>query len=141
MVQIFNKQFSSDLNTTRSAIETCLDEITQFGKIISENDFFDIKVILNELLVNAAKHGNKWNPESVVKVKGCFCRNKYVVIIVEDEGEGFNYTCCLTENMCEQTNFLKKECGRGLLIVKNLCSRIRFNKKGNQIRIIKCLTK
>jgi serine/threonine-protein kinase RsbW len=67
-------------------------------------------------------------------------RDSRIILAVEDQGSGFNYSCflddsCRNEDLYELNDI--KESGRGILIVKNLCDEIRFNKKGNRIIIVK----
>ena len=105
---------------------------------LREDVIFEIKVILNELLQNAIKHGNKEDSSKQVKVR-IGVDNSFVYFIVEDEGEGFDVKFCSHKhkeimNICDM-----EENGRGMLIVENLCDKVRYNTKGNKIVVLKNL--
>ncbi len=115
-----------------------LDYIT-IDHCVCEDVIFEIKVILNELIVNAVQHGNKCND----------CKNTYVTfkiidnylyVSVMDEGSGFNHTkTALINKDLECVNNLYCDHGRGLVIVRELCDKMKFNKCGNKVSIIKNL--
>ncbi|MDD4494186.1 MAG: ATP-binding protein [Eubacteriales bacterium] len=95
---------------------------------------FKIKVIINELLINAIVHGNKCQLDKSVGLTLFQTDNKYLGIMVEDEGGGFNHQC-LTENCNIECSCLDeaKETGRGMLIVKHLSEKLSYNEKGNKV--------
>lgn len=113
-------------------------------EFVKENTLFEIKVILNELLTNAVKHGSKSDCSRYVKVSARIMDNCLFLLEVEDDGEGCDYKSTLHEaqnQCCCENIFDIKETGRGLLLVKNLCDSIQFNMKGNRVTIEKELFK
>ena len=60
---------------------------------------FELKVILNELILNAIKHGNKNEFSKKVKISVSISKSGYVFFLIEDEGEGYDYKCKLMNNV------------------------------------------
>jgi len=109
---------------------------------IEECTLFELKVILNELILNAIKHGNKNDCSKYVKILAGLTKNDNAVVLVEDSGTGFDYNyilneiekCCELDDICNM-----KETGRGILIVKKLSNGMKYNYKGNRVIISKKL--
>lgn len=140
--QFFCKRISSNLENVGNAVKSVIDYLKSICGPLDECLLFEIKVILNELISNAIKHGNKEDDQKFVKISAQLKNYKDLFIIIEDSGEGYNYNDVLAMPACtgdtEDINDLK-ETGRGLLIVKNLCDEIKFNKKGNKVMIVKSI--
>lgn len=99
--------------------------MNQIQRYIKDEDLiFDIRLIIDELVVNGAKHGNKWNESKKVFLK-IYMEDQELNIQVEDEGEGLNYST-------DQYDCTKLKCsGRGLVIVEALADTIKYD--GNRI--------
>lgn len=124
-----------DVSDTVSLI---LDYIS-LGHCVCEDVIFEIKVILNELIVNAVQHGNNCNDSKHTYVTFKIIDN-YLYVSVMDEGSGFNHTkTALINKDLDCVNNLYCDHGRGLVIVRQLCDKIKFNKCGNKVAIIKNL--
>jgi len=109
---------------------------------INENVVFDIRVVLNELIVNAVTHGNKEDKDKCVKIKIGVTEDDHAIFVIEDEGEGFDFKSFIEKDFeIEDTvDFMQlKERGRGVLIVKKLCDKLKFNEKGNKAVVLKKL--
>ncbi|MCX7709835.1 MAG: ATP-binding protein [Clostridia bacterium] len=135
---------SSDVACICKTVKEVLGYLQDAYGDMEESAVFEIKVILNELLVNAVKHGNKGLIDKCVKVNVGITKNDEVFVIVEDEGEGFEYSrscpCERSQNAPEGIDILD-ETGRGIFIVKNLCERVKFNEKGNKVVVLKKISK
>lgn len=128
---------SNELMNIRSIVADIVRFITDNNRIVEDDILFEIKVILNELFQNALKHGNKGLAAKRISIKVWVTDRNSIVFVIEDEGEGFNYTC-LSRDGFEPADLCDlKESGRGMLIVKNLCDRLTFNKKGNKVVVLK----
>ena len=71
-------------------MKSAVSKVTEyFNSIISicDDELFNIKVILNELIINSIKHGN--NNQNITIVAG-ISKGCYVYIIIEDGGNGYN---------------------------------------------------
>ncbi len=123
-------------NSTEKIYETIEGILSHLSeRRIATDLFYDIKLVLSELFVNAFIHGNKQDPSKKITVQYSIEGQK-LILMIEDEGSGFDY-----KNMRDPVsdeNVIKMS-GRGLFLVKHLSDRINFNEKGNVITIEKNL--
>ena len=139
------KSYKNKIPSDIKAVCVTINEIIEFFQSnlgpISEYNLFELKVILNELIINAVKHGNKCDPLKFVSIDAGICPQNYVYMVVEDQGEGYDYksmaSCENSDTYSEGCLFDLKETGRGILIVKSLCENVKFNEKGNKIVVFK----
>lgn len=115
------------------AIESILAQLKKHE--VPMESFFDVKLILSELFVNALNHGNRQDPEKNIAVHYAIEFNK-IVLTIEDEGDGFDYLNLGDPALDE--NILKPS-GRGLFLVKSLADFLEFKEKGNVITVEKSL--
>ncbi|NMW85339.1 ATP-binding protein [Peptoniphilus sp. AGMB00490] len=119
---------NSDLSLIKNFLDSAIMDLYPF--IEDQEKLFDIKVILNELVVNGAMHGNEEDLNKKVCLK-LLLDEKSLKIIVKDEGRGVDFDTSLYD--CT-----KKNCnGRGLLIVEALTDQLILNK--NEVIAIKNL--
>lgn len=121
----------SDAKSTVAAAEF-------FGNLARNNpacglDPFEVMMIIDEVVMNAIEHGNKFDPEKKVFLSYVFNDYKFELTI-RDEGEGFVVNNVFATH--EKLSLYDKR-GRGILIIKNLVDRIEYNKEGNEVRIVK----
>ncbi|WP_236911440.1 ATP-binding protein [Clostridium sp. Cult1] len=126
MAFIFKGSVRSDLNDIKVFIKKVLNKLEN---IVQDKDLmFDLKLILNELIINSVIHGNQ--------CKG----NKYVKLFLEvvgdtirieviDEGDGIDFDID-SYNPSEL-----KCCGRGLVIVDGLSDEVYID--NNRIVAVK----
>lgn len=132
----------SNVDCLCSAVKDIIAYLNDTYGTIDESVLFEVKVILNELILNAIKHGNKECCEKLVKISAGVTMDERAFIIIEDEGDGCLDLSGFNEDRCrdEPIDFFNlKETGRGIIIVNSLCDRVKFNKKGNKIVILKKL--
>lgn len=95
----------------------------------------EIRLGLQEALVNAAKHGNKLDPCKTVLVRFDYAKGCYRWTIA-DQGPGFcppqQTTRCLGTAPC-----VEQECGRGLHILYQIFDSVEWNATGNELRLSK----
>jgi len=142
-VKTYDSVINAGINNIGKEVGNVIEWIEDTLEFVKENTLFEIKVILNELLTNAVKHGSKSDRSRFVKVSARIKDNCLFLLEVEDDGEGCDYKSALLEaqNQCSCEDVLNmKETGRGLLLVKNLCDSMKFNVKGNRIIIEKELS-
>jgi len=118
-----------------------LEKVEKFiNEILKEYDldekyFNRIYVCVSEAVLNSIKHGNKNDKNKTVSI-GINCNMNEINVLVEDEGKGFNINKLKDPTLRRN---LKKESGRGIFIIKNLCDKLEYNEKGNRIQFkIKC---
>ena len=105
----------SDLNDTKIFIKNILEKVEEV--IADEDLMFDLKLILNELIINGVVHGNKSDREKCVDLYLEITSDK-LRIEVCDEGHGIKY-----EDTTYNPDELKN-CGRGLVLVYGLSDEV-----------------
>lgn len=100
----------STLKDIARHIEIELEEISK--EVKNEDLMFDLRIIMNELFINAVEHGNKWNDDKCI-IYSVDLRPNYIEVIIEDEGEGIG-------KLESYDSMSLKSSGRGLKIVKEL---------------------
>ncbi|MBF0287760.1 MAG: ATP-binding protein [SAR324 cluster bacterium] len=124
-----------------------------------ENDLFRIKLGLTELLINAVAHGNlemssmelkgteknfdRWDSELKKREKSPKYRDrrvyvslsysigKEIVLMIEDEGSGFDSSKSLGKSRDDEDMY--NAYGRGLKMVQATSDRMEYNNKGNRV--------
>jgi serine/threonine-protein kinase RsbW len=96
----------------------------------------ELRLGLQEALVNAAVHGNKLDPSKTIVVQFSITDGLYSWVI-SDEGSGFkvDYDC-----PAEPDELLppeESEKGRGLCLLHQIFDRVHWNQQGNQLRLCK----
>ena len=94
-----------------------------------EQDCFAIQLCLEEALVNAIRHGNGLDTSKCVRVT-CKLSSRRFYIKITDEGEGFN-----PEAVPDPTEdeYLDRDCGRGVHLMRNFMTEVRYNAAGNSV--------
>lgn len=107
------------------------------SNIDDESLLFDVRLCVEEALINAIKHGNKLNEKLLVAIDYAINGDK-LVIAIQDEGNGFDY-----KNLPDPTkqSNLYKDSGRGVFLIHKLMDEVVYNGKGNQIKLVKYLNK
>jgi len=96
----------------------------------------EVRLGLQEALVNAAKHGNRLDPNKTVLVRFSVISDQYWWVI-SDQGDGFKPSKdCLT-NLDESVSCCEKECGRGLYILHQVFDKVQWNRQGTELRLCK----
>lgn len=98
----------------------------------------DLRLGLQEALVNAAKHGNNLDPGKTVLVEFFVMDDQYWWIIA-DQGAGFSPTCSCVCNVDASQQSIDEvgECGRGLYILHQVFDQVHWNPQGTELRLCK----
>lgn len=109
----------SDLDIIKDFID---EKLKTLSKIIEDKDtLFDVKVILNELIVNGALHGNECMTSKCISLFIEISNNK-LTIEVKDEGKGIDFDL-------KSYNPMDMKCwGRGLVLVNGLSDEFYVDK-------------
>jgi len=136
-------RFQADISNLKRTINDVLAYFDGSYCKMNEVTRLELKVVLNELLINAVKHGGKNGKKSYVKVIAGMVTEDCAFLIVEDDGEGYD-TTLLNKNRSsvpENVNVDEvDETGRGIFIVRSLCEDFMVNEKGNKVVINKKLS-
>jgi serine/threonine-protein kinase RsbW len=99
----------------------------------------ELRLGLQEALVNAAKHGNNLDPGKRVVVRFSLIDTQYWWII-SDQGCGFSPSSAACDT--DPTQYLppdEAESGRGLSILHQIFDQVEWNRKGTELRLCKQL--
>jgi serine/threonine-protein kinase RsbW len=102
----------------------------------------ELRLGLQEALVNAAKHGNQLDPQKLISVRYAKA-NGYFWWIVSDQGEGFEPApTCLCPSSDSAMDSLSdcagvSECGRGLYILHQVFDQVRWSENGKEVHLAK----
>jgi len=130
MTYFYKGTVCSDLRTIKKFIEKIVKNLEVY---IDDGDvMFDIKLILNELIVNGALHGNHCIMSKCVSLTLEMLDDK-LRIEVEDEGNGINY------DICSYNPKDLKTCGRGLVLVSGLSDE--FHVENNKVVSVKHISR
>lgn len=105
-----------------SKLRSANQKITEILKIINRIDMdrdiiYDVKLILNELVINGIKHGNELDCNKTVHFEVNITDEK-IMISVSDEGKGIDFDC----EDCNPLQMITS--GRGLYIVDKLTEEL-----------------
>ncbi|NEO04194.1 MAG: anti-sigma regulatory factor [Moorea sp. SIO1F2] len=95
----------------------------------------ELRLGLQEALVNAAKHGNNLDPSKTVEVQFSVVNGEYWWVI-SDEGSGF------THGDDQETTDVSLPCdesesGRGMSLLHQIFDQVLWNNQGTEIRLCK----
>ena len=108
-----------------------LDEV---GKHKYNSDsVFAIKLALEEAVVNAIKHGNKYDSNKKVYVEALVGPDQ-VEVTIEDEGPGFMRTDVPDPTSPEN---LEKCSGRGILLIEAYMTKVDWSLNGRRVHMVK----
>jgi CheY-like chemotaxis protein/anti-sigma regulatory factor (Ser/Thr protein kinase) len=100
------------------------------------HELFAIAVAVEEALINAIKHGNRFEPAKKINIEYAADFSEVYVKIV-DEGQGFKVEAVQDPVLPEN---ITRDSGRGLFFMRSLMSEIRYNAAGNQVEMWKYRT-
>jgi serine/threonine-protein kinase RsbW len=133
-------ELHQSLASRAAAISPFVDQLMQFitlfmRKFTSAKDAeHEIEVALSEALANAVIHGNHENADKTVDVI-CRCSmDGEVLIIVRDEGDGFE-SSAVPDPTERESLFLTS--GRGLHLMRALMDEVSFEENGTVVRLRK----
>jgi serine/threonine-protein kinase RsbW len=141
---IYSTCVPSSINSIAIIVNELIQSLQSSYGSVNECTLFELRVILNEVLVNAVRHGNREDERKIVKVDAGISGQGIMFIIVEDEGSGYDFkdTCSCSKPFCGMTDPLEvSESGRGIMIIRSLCDNVKVNARGNKIIIAKSIAK
>jgi serine/threonine-protein kinase RsbW len=97
----------------------------------------DLRLGLQEALVNAAKHGNQLDPGKFVSVSYKRQHNKYEWVILD---QGLGFVPPQVRHVPVSHNHIPEdecECGRGLFILFQVFDQVGWNTAGTELRLEK----
>lgn len=125
----FHLDISSELINIKK-VRSFLEDV--FMKLNLEKVHFNrIFLCLSEAVNNAIVHGNQCVSCRNVSISVSYTNN-FLTIEISDEGTGFNIELVKDPTLSEN---LKKESGRGIFLMKNICDDVLFLDEGRRVQI------
>ena len=105
-------------------LEVLLDPIKE-----SHSTYF-IKLGLHEAIINALKHGNRFDPKKYIRVRRVITPN-WCIWQIQDQGSGLE----LKKRKYKLPKMKSSTNGRGLYIINECFDDIRWSNKGNRLQL------
>jgi len=126
-----HEKIPSSLNVGHATIERLIAALEAHQW--EGRDLFLIQLAVEEAMVNAITHGNKQAEDKVVEVE--FRVDQLTTFMrIKDQGAGFNPAAVpdpRDDDHLECTN------GRGVMLIREFMSEMRYNDRGNEVTMIK----
>lgn len=110
-------------STLKGAREEITEVLNILEGILTEEDYFNTRLILNELVINGVSHGNKFEENKYVELSLYFHKN-CIEIEVKDQGMGIDFLPACYDSSVQK--ILLNDCGRGLHIVDHLTRDLKI---------------
>ena len=125
-----------DIRTTFPAIPEAVDLLSlEFRRRarsrLAHRQCFLAELLIREALNNAVFHGCGADPQRDVRCR-LRLRGRRLVVSVHDDGAGFDWRAAV-----QKPPGAAEVSGRGISILLAFATRIRFNKRGNHVTIVK----
>ncbi len=121
----------SDTSVGSALIDGLLEAMLERDWPASEQ--FHVQLAYQEALVNAVDHGNRRSPQKTVEIEMA-CDRRRIEIRITDQGDGFDPSDVPDPR---QEALLEVPGGRGLLLIHEVMSEIKYNATGNQVTMTK----
>ena len=125
---------SSTKDTSTFELKSSL-QLSDFVELLLEplykyQHLYLIRLGLHEALVNAVKHGNKFDSSKIIKVKRIITPHWWVWII-QDQGSGMKDD----KRKFTLPKRIDSISGRGLFIINECFDDVRWSPKGNKLQL------
>jgi serine/threonine-protein kinase RsbW len=123
----FEVTISGDREVVPDATEQIMETIRQMP--CAKNHLNEVRIALIEALANAVIHGNKENPDKKVTVHGACEAGEKLLLVVTDEGEGFDPASIPDPTVAEN---VYSSNGRGVYLINQLVES-EYRQGGRQV--------
>jgi len=138
VVLLFKREIvGANTQMVRELVREIMNRIEAWHHLEEEEDY-EFRLIINELIVNGIVHGNKCFNDKVLTVIVHALDDNTISICIRDQGRGFNYKE-IEKGIFPCDSFALLERGRGLKIVQSICDDIKFSKNGSWISVKKSI--
>jgi serine/threonine-protein kinase RsbW len=97
---------------------------------------FAVRVVMREGLTNSVRHAHRLDPGKLIRFR-LKIQGEKLTMIIEDQGEGFDWRSAFKVAAPETTNGSLLDHGRGFLIMNDYFDRWVYNEKGNVLTLEK----
>jgi serine/threonine-protein kinase RsbW len=132
--------FSSTLDSTLESVDATEASVRSFAADagFDESDTYFIGLAAREILVNAVKHGNRFDPNKKVDLR-LSASVRELIVEIKDQGEGFRVEDVPDPRLPEN---LDRPSGRGLTLAKGIMDDFHIEANtpgGTYVRMSKLL--
>lgn len=122
-------------SNNRAVIDAARDRILQEARVNGYDDasLFGVHLAYEEAISNAFQHGNRNDPASHVEIV-YHVSDESIYMRFTDDGRGFD-PASVPDPTCDDT--LESLSGRGLLLMRAYMSSVVYNKRGNQVAMMR----
>lgn len=113
-------------------VDRFLHDLSDLFIVDGHRDAIDLA--LREALVNAIVHGNQRDPAKRVTVEGYLLPGRQVLVVVRDEGRGFDPASLDDPTKPEN---LERPAGRGIFLIRQFMDEVQFRDEGREIQMKK----
>ena len=121
----------SDIKFLDGVLEYLNERLLRLGFVQPEDS--ELIIALDEAIVNAIKHGNKFDANKAVSITAEL-NSEGTRFIIADEGPGFDM--CKVPDPTDPCRLLEPS-GRGLYLISHIMDEVCFNDAGNQLTMFK----
>ncbi len=121
-----------ELNSKKEELVVLLNILEEKLVPLPQEKISNILMCAYELVLNAMEHGNKYDEKKTVKI-AVNISDDYVILNVEDEGDGFDWLCRLTGEM-DLTG--ESDRGRGVYMADLMSYGLFYHGKGNKVTLV-----
>jgi len=118
-----------------SEMATTLNKLEDWMRILGypRKDIFAVNLAAHEAMINAFRHGNRWDPRKCVRVSFLVTPAE-VLVGVEDQGKGFD-PAEVPDPLSDE--ILDRPGGRGLFLMRAYATWVTFEPPGNRVTLCK----
>ncbi|HEY3319050.1 MAG TPA: ATP-binding protein [Planctomycetota bacterium] len=130
---IFERTFAATSEAKIETLEALLAALLSAGALSGESAELRFRLCLDEALVNAVMHGNRYDAAKSVRVRA-FIDPKSWSVLVEDEGAGFREEDLPDPQAAEN---LLEESGRGVHLIRSMMDEVSYWSGGAALLMVK----
>lgn len=127
--KILFREIESNLALKNPLIDEIIEALDEKNLLDDEDEIW-ARLCLDEVIINAIKHGNNENPEKSVTTS-LYANEKTWAVRIEDEGKGFS------EGDVPVGDDEDAEGGRGILLMKSYMNEIWYFNNGSGVQLMK----
>src|SRR5271157_6026799 len=126
MTRIVKELKISSSKESLTKVESFVEEICE-AYYITNSYYGNILVAILESVKNAIIHGNKNNPDKLVRISFKSIQNG-LCFRISDQGKGFDFRN--VQNPLDAEDSLAENVGKGIFLIRSLADHVSYNSKG-----------
>jgi anti-sigma regulatory factor (Ser/Thr protein kinase)/nucleoid DNA-binding protein len=146
---IFRQQMQMYLPTEEKFIDKAIDKVNKMMSStgLHEERQNEMYVAFREAVLNAAQHGNKYQPEKRIEIQYLLDHEK-LTLVVKDQGEGFDYNLYVKTGSADdpvtaarRRHMQGRMGGLGIMLMLRSVDKLEYFGIGNQVSLTKYIRK